>query len=648
MNRILLIEDDAGAQLLFKNRLEDLGYEVVVASTGARGLMEARAAQFDLFLVDIELGSGIDGYEVCRRLKGIPAIHSIPVVLISGRVKGKEDLHKGYEAGCEAFLLKGDITLMEDAVRAMLRIKSLQDDLTMQNRLLEQQNARLQAERERRADLTRALAESGDRESALRGLVAGRPDGALLVDEEGVVRQVNRGGQDLFGKGVEGRHLASIAPDSGLEAFVRDARTNVHDSYRFTLPERSGRPSRSLSASVLPLVPAPGEKHDRLKIVLMVDAGKQSVAAEMSRSAENGFPRRELGTLIEAARGAYHPSAVLGESPRMVDLRARIGHAAETDSPTLLLGEPGTGKRFIARVVHFSSGATGPFIPVHCAALRDQQLESELFGHEKSAFADAVLDHPGAFEQARHGSVLLEEVHELSDAMQAKLLQVLEEGRSTRMGATRGERVETRVIATSSADLEALAEAGRFRKELLYSLKAIELHVPPLRERAEDVELLSEHFLRRFGAARNVRSVAADAVWVLSQHDWPGNVRELENAFESACALAGDEEVTISDLPQPFGELARRFEGIEAHDTIPRNLANAGIPANGTKHEAGGFVDPLQGVLEDGEEPSLKAWEKLGLLDALKRTNGDKLAAAKLLGVGKSTFYRKLKTHGLS
>ena len=135
MGRILLIEDDSGTQLLLQSRLKDLGHEVVTAPTGAMGVMEARSGSFDLFLVDVMLGSGIDGYEVCRRLKGMPHVHGVPIVMISAIVKNREDLHKGYEAGCEQFLLKGDMTLLEDVVRAMLRLKSLQDELAIQNRL---------------------------------------------------------------------------------------------------------------------------------------------------------------------------------------------------------------------------------------------------------------------------------------------------------------------------------------------------------------------------------------------------------------------------------------------------------------------------------------------------------------------------------
>ena len=630
MDRILLIEDDAGAQLVFKNRLKDLGYEVVVASTGARGLMEARADHFDLFLVDIGLGSGIDGYEVCRRLKTVPQIHGIPVVLISGQVKSQEELHRGYEAGCEAFLLKGDLTLVEDVVRAMLRIKSLQDDLGLQNRLLEEQNRRLQEERRRGADLETALRETGSRALVFHELAAGHPDGVLLVDPEGVVRVTDRGAHDILGKDIEGKHLASLTPGTGLEAFVRNARTEPHEAYRFDLGVRS------LSASVVPTVPrVQGDEHP-YKVVLILDAGKRRVAAEMLRLEEQGIPRRELGPLLEAARTTFHPSALVGKHPSVEELRGRVAWAAGMDHPVLISGESGTGKQFVARILHFAGPASGPFVPVNCAALAPSLLEGELFGHVKGAFPEAVADRPGLLQQARHGTIFLDEIGEVPPALQSKLLEVLEENRVYRMGSQQAEEVSARIVAATSANLEQQAAEGAFRKDLLYRLNAIDIQLPPLRERGGDVELLAEHFLERYGASRNVQ-LSSEASWVLTQHDWPGNVRELENCIESACALAKGAEIHVSDLSQPLHELYKRVvEG----DAIP-----AALPLTGGREA--GPPDKLNAEL--GDEPlSLQLYEKLAIRRALRETGGDKLAAARLLNIGKSTFYRKLKAHRIT
>ena len=303
---------------------------MVGAETGARGLMEARAGQFDLFLVDIGLGSGIDGYEVCQRLKGIPQNHGIPVVLISGQVKSQEELHRGYAAGCEAFLMKGDLTLIEDTVRAMLRIKALQNELAQQNRLLEEQNRHLQEERQRTADLGTALRESVSRADVFRGLAAGHPDAVLLVDAEGVVRMTDRGARDILSGDIEGKHLAAIAPGTGLEAYVRNARTGPHEAYRFDLEWASGA-TRSLTASILPTVP--GATEPRYKVVLLMDAGKRRVAAEMFCMEEQGIPRRELGPLLESARATYRPSALVGTSPATLTLREELLRAIEAEGP---------------------------------------------------------------------------------------------------------------------------------------------------------------------------------------------------------------------------------------------------------------------------------------------------------------------------
>ncbi len=637
MGRILLIEDDPGAQLLFRNRLQELGHDVIGAATGALGLMEARAGKFDLFLVDVGLGSGIDGYEVCRRLKGIPQIHGVPVVLISGQVRSQDDLHLGYEAGCEAFLVKGDLTQIEDVVRAMLRIKSLQDDLALQNRLLEEQNRRLQEERERGADLESALRDTGSRALVFRELATGLPDGVLLVDGEGIVRMSDRGAQDILGKEIEDKHLASIAPGAGLEAFVRNVHSERHEAFRFDLGDRNKTVIRSLSASVIPTVPR-NNGSESFKVVMLFDAGKRRVAAELLRLEEHGVPRREIGPLLEAARRTFHPSALIGESVSMAELRDHVARAASSDRPVLIRGESGTGKELIARIVHFSGTAGGPFVSVNCSALARALLESELFGHVKGAFPEAISDRPGLFQQAQHGTIFLDEVGEVPLALQGKLLELLEEKQVYRAGSQQPESVDVRIVAGTSADPDALVAQGRFRKDLLVRLNAIAIQVPALRERDDDVIVLAEHFLERYRGAKDLR-FSEEAQFVLTHHDWPGNVRELEYCVESACSLANDgKEILVAHLPPHLQELHKRL----AEDRIPSME-----PSYGHSRAAEPSSEVYADIDSEAEEPSLQFYEKRAILHALRVTDGDKLAAARLLKIGKSTFYRKLKAHGL-
>jgi DNA-binding NtrC family response regulator len=652
MGRILLIEDEQSAQLLFRNRLEDLGHEVIIAPTGARGLMEARTGTFDLFLVDVVLGSGIDGFEVCRRIKTIPQVQRIPIVLIRGQLRGREDLHRGYEAGCEAFLLKGDLPLLEDVVRAMLNIKALQDDLAMQNRLLEDQNRRLTQERQRGADLELALRESGHRSSVFRELAAGRPDGILLVDADGIVLFADRGAIDVLGKELEGRNLGSLAPASGLEAFVRDARNEPREGFRFDLSLRGGKITRSLSASVIPIAPISGSEPGDLRAVLILDAGKRRVAAELLRLEEQGIPRREIGALLEAARSAFHPSRILGLAPAMVALRRVVAVAARTGQNALVRGEPGTGKEFVARSLHFAGRRSGVFVPVNCAALAPDLLASELFGHVKGSSEGAVSDRPGLLHQAHLGTLLLDEVDSIPLIEQAKLVRALVDGEVLRVGATRADHVDVRVIATTSAPLERMVAEGTFDPALLAVISQVSIVVPPLRERRGDVMHLAQRFLEILASEREELAFSPTAAAAMERYDWPGNVRELMSCVERAVALSGGSTLEVEHLPQALRDLAGDDLGV-LH--IPA-VARPAHPVPGT-HSAlvlnHHFVSP-EAEHKDaiarppGTDISLQSYEKACILAALLETRGDKQKAARMLKVGKSTFYRKLKAHGLT
>ncbi len=654
MGRILVIEDEPGTQLLLQSRLQDLGHEVVTAPTGAMGLMEARSGGFDLFLVDVMLGAGIDGYEVCRRLKAMPHAHGVPVVLVSGVVKNREELHRGYEAGCESFLIKGDITLLEDVVRAMLRIKSLQDDLALQNRLLDEHNRRLQEERARGADLEVALREMPGTSGVMRELASGRPDGLLIVDPEGVVRLVDRGAREIFGKELEGRSLGQLAVGTGLEAYVRDARTEPREGFRFDLGARAGRDVQHLTATVVPLVPRPGASDPGLKIVLLTDAGKRQLAADMLRVQETGVPRREFGPLLEAARFAFHPSSLLGVSPAMVDLRAEITRLAGTEQPVLVVGEEGSGIGRVARALHFGANRSGPFVPVPCGAQGAKGLEAELFGYVKGAFDGAVSDRPGLLRQADHGTLFLDDVTALPPELQARLLEFIETGLVKRQGASRGEPVKVRLVASAQPGIEQLVETGRFRRELYRHLTTVELQVPPLRERLVDVPLLAEHFLQRFGAALGPVEFTDEAMWVLENYDWPGNLRELAHCIERASTAAKEPTIGVEQLPQALRDLQSKL--MERHSLPPtRRREERAAAAIGSRAYPGaaypGYGRGAQGGLRpegQEEEPvSLELFEKKALLRALDQTGGDKLAAARLLKIGKSTLYRKLKRYDI-
>ena len=260
---------------------------------------------------------------------------------------------------------------------------------------------------------------------------------------------------------------------------------------------------------------------------------------------ENAILRKKLAR-------QYKHHDIITTNPRMDEILALTQDVASLRSTVLIRGESGTGKELVARAVHFSGNrADKPFIAVSCAALTETLLESELFGYEKGAFTGAVGQAKGKFELADGGTIFLDEIGDISAKLQADLLRVLQERRFYRVGGTQEVEVDVRVIAATNKNLAEEVQQGRFREDLYYRLNVIEIQLPPLRERREDIPLLAEHFVQRISSelGKDVAGISADALKVLIAYDWPGNVRELENCIERAVALGDRETIDVSDLP---------------------------------------------------------------------------------------------------
>jgi two-component system response regulator PilR (NtrC family) len=261
---------------------------------------------------------------------------------------------------------------------------------------------------------------------------------------------------------------------------------------------------------------------------------------------QNVYLRREL-------EGKYTFSNIIGSSRKMQEIFRLVERVARTGSTVLVHGESGTGKELIARAIHWASPrAEGKFLSINCGALPESLLESELFGHVKGAFTGAVREKRGLFQEADRGTLFLDEIGEMSPAMQVKLLRALQERTVRRVGGNREEAVDVRIIAATNQDLEARIEAGDFREDLYYRVNVIPLHIPPLRQRREDIPLLVEHFLKKFSdqlGLEEPRRISVEAMHALEGHSWPGNVRELENVIERAVALSPEATLTTRDLP---------------------------------------------------------------------------------------------------
>jgi two-component system response regulator HydG len=292
----------------------------------------------------------------------------------------------------------------------------------------------------------------------------------------------------------------------------------------------------------------------------------------------------------------------------------------------MILGESGTGKELVARSIHGNGpNAQKPFLPVDCGSLVPTLVESELFGYMKGAFTGANRNKDGLLVAAEDGTVFLDEIGELPLELQAKLLRALQEREVRPVGASHRVPIRARILAATNRDLNQMVEQGRFRKDLFYRLNVVSLKIPPLRERRQDVPLLTAHFLERIGKEYGKKFELGDeALRVLAEYDWPGNVRELENALERACSFASGDVVQLGDLPtqlQDFRMQQRRLT-VPLRQTLQAAAAQPGVT-------------------------SLADMEKQAILDTIRRLKGDKLQAARLLGIGKTTLYRKLKEYNI-
>ncbi len=326
--------------------------------------------------------------------------------------------------------------------------------------------------------------------------------------------------------------------------------------------------------------------------------------------------RRQNRQLKHEISDRYNDFFIVGKSPAMRTLQGMLKKVAPAKASVLLLGESGTGKTLVARIIHeMSARADGPFVKINCAALPENLLESELFGHAKGAFTGATEEKPGRFEEANGGTVLLDEIAEMPISLQAKLLRFLQDKEFERLGSTKTCKVDVRIIAATNQDLPSLVEEKKFRQDLYYRLNVFPLHLPPLRERVEDILLLISHFLEKNSEEYNRRlNVDDSAQKVLLEYPWPGNVRELENIIERLCIMVDQDTISHSDLP---------------------GFLMAGNPARRAEAE------------EDGSGSKLDNMEKAELWEALRRNRWVQSRAAQDLGISLRKLGYRLRKHGL-
>jgi DNA-binding NtrC family response regulator len=325
--------------------------------------------------------------------------------------------------------------------------------------------------------------------------------------------------------------------------------------------------------------------------------------------------RKENAQLREHLERYEGKVKIITQNPSMQGLLETAGQIAPTDCNVLVTGESGTGKELLARYIHFMSArAEGPFFAINCGALNEELLSNELFGHEKGAFTGANSQKKGLIEMASGGTLLLDEITEMSPAMQVKLLRVLQEKELLRLGGTSPVKVDVRVIAATNRDVQDAINENQFRQDLYYRLNVVSMHMPPLSDRRDDIPLLCQHFLKKYSAImkKDVKEISSSVMGVLMNYEFPGNVRELENIIERGVALANGTSIELAHLPEDLKELEIR--------TFRK---------------------------KEGRLPSLEEQEIAYIKWVLRETGGNKTLAAQALGIDRVSLWRKMKKHGL-
>ncbi len=590
-SRILVVDDEIQNLDLLEYLLESLGYKAVPAQSGQEAL-ERLAPDIDLVLLDVMMPM-MDGFEVARRIREHTEFGDLPIIMVTV-LTGKEDRLRAVEAGANDFITKPvDKVELRVRMRSLLKMKWAQDaikryQLELED-LVEERTEALRESEERFRTVFQAAEDFIFVKDAKLCYTDVNPamSNILQLDRADVIGRTN---QDLFGAD-ESKHLQN------LERRVLKGQT-IEAEYTLTV---GGAPV-AFSCMWAPLRDSLGEV-----------TGICGIARDVTE-------RRRRETETAPDREQYRSKA-------MKDTIKQLRLAAETDSLVLFLGESGSGKDHLARYLHEESArAGGPFLSINCAALSPELAESELFGHEAGAFTGAGGRKRGLLELAEGGTLLLNEIGELSLPLQAKLLSFLDTQSFIRVGGEKSITVNARLVAATNRDLEQEVKVGAFREDLFYRLNIFTIVVPPLRDRMEDITALVERLLTQLGEKMGLSHIPAagpDAMSMICDYDWPGNVRELRNVLERAVILSDKNRIRPEDL------------GIRGVSRPP--VAD------------GGALNYLMSLEEQKSlHDMLLAAKEWYISESLQRCGGNMTEAAKLLGVSRDSLKHHMKSLGIS
>jgi PAS domain S-box-containing protein len=559
---VLVVDDEESIRYTFEVFLSDEGYTVSAAANFDEGIALLRKKDIDLIFADIIL-PGRSGVDLLKEAKEI--LPNVPVIMITG-APSVDTAAESVRTGAFDYIIKPirqDVLLK--AVNIALKHKAVTD---------ESEQCRLN----------------------LEAIFRSVNDGIVTVDENMVVVEINDAAQQIceFKRdAVIGKPLTELedrCDGNCIGALVETLKTRQRVELRFVECRSTQGKQQVVSVNASPLLGA----KDRFTGAVMVVRDETRLVSLERRLQE----RQKIDNIV-------------GRSEGIEKVRAMLRDLADVQTTVLVTGESGTGKELVVDALHHSGERRdGPLVKVNCMALSENLLESELFGHVAGAFTGAVKDKVGRFQRANGGTIFLDEIGDLSQRMQLRLLRVIETMEFERVGDSSPVRVDVRVVAATNRDLPELVSKGEFRQDLYYRLKVVQIHMPPLRERRDDVPLLVEHFRRKLNRKleREIRGVASQVVSMFLDYPWTGNVRELENLLEHAFVRCRQSVITAGDLPVDF------------LDSFKHRLFRAAIS-------------------EDEEAEAIRK--------ALEQAGGNKTEAARLLGMSRRTIYRKMEKLGI-
>ena len=560
--RILVVDDEESIRFTFENFLSEAGYAVNTAKDYEEALARLAAGEHDLIIADIILG-GRTGIDLMREVRTRRI--ACPVIMVTG-APNIETASEAVRLGAFDYIPKPvyQETLLRVATLA-LRHKALSDE----------------KERYR---------------SNLEAIFRSVKDAIITVDRELRLVELNRAAQDLCGLsrdmiGMPFGMLSATCRQNCLQALTETLRTkNPVEVSRLECQQRTG-PVRVVSLSTAPLI----DQQDLFSGALIV-VRDETRLSDLERDLKE--------------RLQFHN--IIGTGPKMQELYDLMENLADVQTTVLITGESGTGKELVAEALHYKGARSlQPLVKVNCSALSESLLESELFGHVKGAFTGAIRDKVGRFQRADGGTIFLDEIGDISPQTQLRLLRVLQDMEFERVGDSTPVKVDVRVIAATNQDLTAKVKRGDFREDLYYRLKVVEISLPRLSERTEDIPLLVEHFIGKYNKKMNreIRAVSTDVERLFMNYPWPGNIRELEHILEHAFVLCRQDTITVEHLPAAL-------RGFAAGRSLPDSASSA-----------------------DEEEAAI--------LRVLEKTAWNKAKAARLLGMDRKTLYRKLEKYGI-